>query len=132
MYDTTIGSKVGTSVIAIAVAFVALLVAIYAVVTQPKPYTPPPTASATVNLASQISVAVPGTYTVNLGWIYVANAPAVVQLSANYSYIWFLIDGKMYSNVANVLLSQGNHTIAAIVSVAKNGTKINISYNVVG
>jgi hypothetical protein len=121
-----------TELIAVAVALVALLVAIYAVVTMPKPYQPPPTASATVKLASQISVAYPGTYNVGLGWIYVANAPAVVQLSANYSYIWFLIDGKMYSNVANVLLTQGNHTVSAIVSVVQNGTVINISYNVVG
>jgi hypothetical protein len=131
MYDS-VGSKVGTSVIAIAVAFIALIVAVYAIATMPKPYQPPPTASATVKLANQIAVDYPGTYTVNLGWIYVANAPAVVQLSANYTYIWFLIDGKMYSNVANVLLAQGNHTVAAIVSVARNGTKINISYNVVG
>jgi hypothetical protein len=130
MYDG--GRKVGVSAIAIAVALIALIVAVYAVATMPKPYTPPPTASATVNLVNQISVAYPGTYEVNLGWIYVANAPAVVQLSANYSYIWFLIDGKMYSNVANVLLSQGNHTVSAIVSVMQNGTKINISYNVVG
>ena len=118
--------------VAVAVAVVALIVAVYAVVTQPKPYQPPPTASATVKIADKVAVDRPGTYSVRLGWIYVKDAPAVVQLSANYTYIWFLLDGQMYGNAVNALLAPGNHTVAAIVSVARNGTVIDIKYTVAG
>jgi len=118
--------------VAVAVAVVALIVAVYAVATQPKPYQPPPTASATVKIADKVVVDRPGTYNVRLGWIYVKDAPAVVQLTSNYTYIWFLLDGQMYGNAVNALLAQGNHTVAAIVSVARNGTVIDIKYNIVG
>jgi len=118
--------------VAVAVAVVALIVAVYAVATQPKPYQPPPTASATVKLVDKIAVDVPGVYTVNLGWIYVKDAPAVVQLVANYSYTWFLLDGVRYGNPAQAVLQPGNHTVAAIIAVYSNGTKINIDYKVVG
>jgi hypothetical protein len=118
--------------IAVAVALIALLVAIYAVVTMPKPYIPPPTASATVKLVDQIVVDHPGVYTVNLGWIYVRDAPAVVQLSANYTYTWFILDGVQYGNPASAVLQPGNHTVAALIAVYSNATKINISYRVVG
>jgi hypothetical protein len=118
--------------IAVAVALVALLVAIYAVVTMPKPYQPPPTASATVKLVDNVAVDAPGAYTVGLGWIYVKDAPAVVELSANYTYMWFLLDGVRYENPASAILQPGNHTVSAIIAVYDNGTKINISYKVVG
>jgi hypothetical protein len=118
--------------IAVAVALIALIVAVYAVVTMPKPYIPPPTASATVRLADQIVVDHPGVYTVNLGWIYVRDAPAVVQLSANYTYTWFILDGVQYGNPASAVLQPGNHTVAALIAVYSNATKINISYRVVG
>ena len=115
--------------IGLVVAFVALLVAIYALATQPKPQ---PAASATVKLVDRISVDVPGVYTANLGWIYVKDAPAVVQLSANYSYVWFLLDGVRYGNPAQAVLRPGNHTVSAVIAVYGNGTKINIDYKVVG
>jgi len=118
--------------IGLIVAFVALLVAIYALATQPKPYQPPPTASASVKLVDSVVVDVPGMYTVNLGWIYVKDAPAVVQLSANYSYVWFLLDGVRYGNPVVTSLQPGNHTVSAVIAVYSNGTKINIDYKVVG
>jgi hypothetical protein len=121
-----------TDRLAVVVALVALLVAIYAVVTMPKPYEPPPTASAAVKLVDSITVDMPGAYTVDLGWIHVKNAPAVVELSANYSYVWFLLDGVRYGNPAMATLQPGNHTVSAIIAVYGNGTKINISYRVVG
>jgi hypothetical protein len=117
--------------VALVVAVVALLVAVYAVITQPKPYQPPPTASVTVKLADQIAVDYPGVYKADLGWIYVRDAPAVVELSANYTYIWFLLDGVRYGNPAVAVLRPGNHTVSAHV-VVYNATKINISYRVVG
>jgi len=120
------------SMVVVAVAVVALIVAVYAVATMPKPYQPPPTASATVKIADKVVVSRPGTYEVRLGWIYVKDAPAVVQLTANYTYIWFLLDGQMYGNAVNALLAPGNHTVAAIVSVARNGTAININYKIAG
>jgi hypothetical protein len=118
--------------LAVVVALVALLVAIYAVVTMPKPYEPPPTASATVKLVNSITVDTPGTYTVDLGWIHVKDAPAVVELSANYSYVWFLLDGVRYGNPATATLQVGNHTVSAIIVMHDNATKININYRVVG
>jgi hypothetical protein len=118
--------------VAVAVALIALIVAVYALVTQPKPTPPPPTASATVKLVDAVTVERPGTYTVELGWIHVKDAPAVVELSANYTYIWFLLDGVKYGNPAVATLQQGNHTVSAIVFVYDNATKINISYKVVG
>jgi hypothetical protein len=118
--------------IGLVVAFVALLVAIYALATQPKPYQPPPTASASVKLVDRVVVDVPGTYTVNLGWIYIKDAPAVVELAANYSYVWFLLDGVRYGNPTTATLEPGNHTVSAIVAVYGNATKININYRVVG
>jgi hypothetical protein len=121
-----------TDRLAVAVALVALLVAIYAVVTMPRPYEPPPTASATVRLVNSVTVDTPGTYTVDLGWIHIRDAPAVVELSANYSYVWFLLDGVRYGNPASAALQPGNHTVSAIVAVFSNGTKININYKVVG
>jgi hypothetical protein len=118
--------------VAIAVALIALIIAVYALITQPKPYTPPPTASATVNLADVVVVDMPGTYAVDLGWILIKDAPAVVELSANYSYVWFLLDGVKYGNPAVATLQPGNHTVSAILTVFSNATKINISYKVVG
>jgi len=118
--------------VAIAVALVAMIVAIYALITQPKPEPPPPTASATVKLIDSITVDLPGTYTINLGWIHIKDAPAIVELSANYTHIWFLLNGVKYGNPAVATLQQGNYTVSAIVAVFSNGTKINISYKVVG
>jgi hypothetical protein len=79
-----------------------------------------------------VIVDTPGAYTVGLGWIYVKDAPAVVELSANYSYVWFLLDNVRYGNPASAVLQPGNHTVSAIIAVYDNGTKINISYKVVG
>jgi len=121
-----------TDRLAVVVALVALLVAIYAVTTMPKPYEPPPTASATVKLVNSVTVDMPGMYTVDLGWIHIKDAPAVVELSANYSYVWFLLDGVRYGNPATATLQVGNHTVSAIIAVYDNATKININYKVVG
>ena len=118
--------------VAVAVALIALVIAVYALITQPKPYTPPPTASATVKLIDGVTVDIPGTYTGDLGWIHIKDAPAVVELSANYTYIWFLLNGVKYGNPAVATLQPGNYTVSAIVAVFSNGTKINISYKVVG
>lgn len=118
--------------IAIAVAFIALIVAIYAIVTQPPPYSPPPTASATIKLVDSIAVDVAGVYAVDLGWIHIKDAPAVVELSANYTYVWFLLDGVRYGNPAVAALRPGNHTVSAIIAVYGNATKININYRVLG
>jgi hypothetical protein len=118
--------------IAVGVALIALIVAVYAVVTQPKPYQPPPTASATVKLADSITVDMPGTYAVDLGWIRIKDAPAVVELYANYTYIWFLLNGVKYGNPAVATLQPGNYTVSAIIAVYSNATKINISYRVLG
>ncbi len=118
--------------IAVAVALIALLVAVYALVTQPKPPEPPPTASVKVKIVNQIAVDHPGTYAVDLGWIHIKDAPAVVELSANYTYIWFLLNGVKYGNPAVTALQPGNHTVSAIVAVYGNATKINISYKVLG
>jgi glutamate/tyrosine decarboxylase-like PLP-dependent enzyme len=118
--------------LAVAVALVALLVAIYAVVSTPKTYEAPPTASATVRLVNSVTVDMPGAYTVDLGWILIKDASAVVELSANYSYVWFLLDGVRYGNPATATLQVGNHTVSAIIVMHDNGTKININYKVVG
>jgi hypothetical protein len=98
----------------------------------PKPYQPPPTASATVKLANSVTVDSPGVYTADLGWIYIKGAPAVVELSANYTYIWFLLNGVKYGNPATATLGTGNYTVSAIIAVYGNATKININYRVVG
>jgi len=121
-----------TEHIVIAVAFIALIVAIYALVTRPPPYSQPPTASATVKLVDRITVDAPGVYTVNLGWIHTKDAPAVVELSANYTYVWFLLDGVRYGNPAVATLKPGNHTVSAIIVVYSNATKIKIDYRVLG
>ena len=118
--------------VAVAAALIALVIAVYALITQPQPYKPPPTASATVKLANSVYVDMPGAYTVDLGWINVKDAPAVVELSANYTYMWFLLDGVRYGNPAVATLQPGNHTVSAIIIVYDNATKININYKVVG
>jgi hypothetical protein len=118
--------------VAVAVAFIALLVAVYALVTQPKPPEPPPTASVKIKLVDKVVVDYPGTYAVDLGWIYVRDAPAVVELKANYTYIWFLLNGVKHGNPATAVLQPGNYTVSAHIIVYGNATKINISYKVVG
>ena len=118
--------------VAVVVALIALIIAIYALVTQPPHYSPPPSASATVVIADRVVVETPGVYTVSLGWIHIKDAPAVVELSANYTHIWFLLNNVRYSNPAVVTLQPGNYTVSAIVSILNNGTKINISYRVLG
>jgi len=118
--------------IAVAVALIALLIAIYALVTQPAPYNPPPTASATVELVDRLTVNMPGTYVIDLGWIHIRDAPAVVELSANYTYIWFIFNGTRYGNPAFIALQPGNHTVSAIIVIERNGTKININYRILG
>ena len=118
--------------VAVVVALIALIIAIYALVTQPPHYSPPPSASATVRLVDRISADMPGVYTVNLGWIHIKDAPAVVELSANYTHIWFMLNGVRYGNPVVATLQPGNYTVSAIVSILNNGTKINISYRVLG
>ena len=123
---------------AVAIAILALVVAAYAamrpaqVVKTANQTGLPPPASATVKLASEVSIASPGAYRVPLGWIYVSDAPAVVQLRANYSYTWFLLDGVNYGNPAPAVLTPGNHTVDAIIAAYTNGTKIKIEYAVLG
>ena len=119
---------------AVAIAILALVVAAYAAMRPAKTNQSglPPSASATVKLASAVSIASPGAYRVPLGWIYVSDAPAVVQLRANYSYTWFLLDGVNYGNPAIAVLQPGNHTVDAIIAAYTNGTKIKIEYAVLG
>ena len=122
---------------AVAIAVLALVVAAYAAmrpaqVVKTNQTGLPPSASATVNLASAVTLDAPGAYRVPLGWIYVSDAPAVVQLRANYSYTWFLLDGVNYGNPATAVLTPGNHTVDAIISAVQNGTKIKIEYAVLG
>jgi hypothetical protein len=117
---------------AVAIAVLALVVAAYAA-TRPAPAPElPPTASVTVRLANTVAVIAPGVHRVGLGWIYVDRAPAIVQLSANYSYAWFLLDGVYHGNPATAVLQPGNHTVDAVISVTANGTKIKIDYKVLG
>jgi hypothetical protein len=118
---------------AVAIAIVALVVAAYAA-TRPAPETAPlpPTASVTVRLVDAVTVDAPGAHRVGLGWIYVDRAPAIVQLSANYSYVWFLLDGVYHGNPATAILTVGNHTVDAVISVTANGTRIKIDYKVLG
>lgn len=121
---------------AVAIAVLALVVAAYAATrpaqVQPQPVKLPPPANATVMLAGAVSVDAPGAYRVPLGWIYISNAPAVVQLTANYSYAWFLLDGVNHGNPAVAVLAPGNHTVDAIIAAYANGTKIKIDYRIVG
>jgi len=119
--------------IAVAVSLIAMIVAAIALVGYYELRSKPsPTASATVKLANSVYVDMPGAYTVDLGWINVKDAPAVVELSANYTYMWFLLDGVRYGNPAVATLQPGNHTVSAIIIVYVNATKININYKVVG
>jgi len=115
---------------AIGIALLALLVAAYAVMSMPKPYQEVH-ASVTVRLPSTVTVDYPGTVFTNLGWIYVDKAPAVVTLTANSTAAWFYLDGVQYGNPATLTLSPGNHTVALLVVVPKNGTNIQINYQVV-
>jgi len=119
--------------IAVVASLIAMIVAAIALVGYYELRSKPsPTASATVKLIDGVTVDIPGTYTVDLGWIHIKDAPAVVELSANYTYIWFLLNGVKYGNPAVATLQPGNYTVSAIVAVFSNGTKINISYKVVG
>ena len=118
--------------VAVALAVLSLLVAVYAVATMPKPYQPPPTASVTLKLADRVAVDYAGTHQVRLGWIYVKDAPAVVELKANYTYFWFLLDGANHGNPAVTTLLPGNHTVDAIIAAHANGTKVKIEYRILG
>ena len=115
---------------AIGIALLALLVAAYAIMSMPKPYQEIH-ASVTVRLPSMITVDYPGTAFVDLGWIYVDKAPAVITLRANSTAAWFYLDGVGYGNPATLTLSPGNHTVALLAYVPQNGTKIKIEYQVV-
>jgi len=140
------------SLVALAVAVLALIVASYTVavkqpagssttVTVVKETTtvvasstpPPPPPNVVVRLANTTVINTPGTYQVTLGWIY-TDAPVVAELRASGTAngtLWFLIDGIYYGNPALATLDKGNHTIGAIVFVA-NATNIKIYYRVVG
>ncbi len=115
---------------AIGIALLALLVAAYAVMSTPKPYSETH-AAVTVRLPQTVYVEYPGTAFVDLGWIYVDKAPAIVTLKANSTTAWFYLDGVGYGNPATLTLSPGNHTVALLAYVPQNGTKIKIEYQVV-
>lgn len=119
---------------AIAIAVMALVVAAYAIAVMPRPQPPPalPSANATVRLADVVAVDYAGVHQVRLGWIHIKNAPAVVELRANYTYFWFLLNGANYGNPATAVLQPGNYTVDAVIAVYANGTKIKIDYRVVG
>jgi hypothetical protein len=117
---------------AVAIAVIALVVAAYAAA-RPAPQAQPlPSASVSVRLADRVVVDYAGVHRVPLGWIYVSGAPVVVQLAANYSHAWFMLDGIGYGNPAVAVLQPGNHTVEAIIYAAANGTKVKIEYRVAG
>jgi hypothetical protein len=121
--------KFNIAAVAVAIAAAALIVAVWVALSERPPQ--PPVAKVVVKIADRITVDRPGTYAVNLGWIYVRDAAAAVHLTSDYEHIFFVIDGKMYGKAANVVLAPGNHTISAIVHIATNNTVINIKYQVV-
>ncbi|MFP3252421.1 MAG: hypothetical protein RXO32_11930 [Thermoproteus sp.] len=129
------------SLIGIAVAVIALVVAAYSVMLASKPpatTTATTTAAATsiptvvVNLTNSVSLPGQGVYTVPLGWINVTGGPVAVQLTTSTSSGFdFVIDGVRYGPTATALLAPGLHNVSAII-VALNSETIEINYQVLG
>jgi hypothetical protein len=130
------------SLVGIAVAVLALVVAAYSVMLASRPpaakanatTTAAPSAVPTVvvNLTNAVSLPGQGVYTVPLGWINVTGGPVVVQLTAATAGGFdFLIDGVRYGPSATALLGPGMHNVAAIIVAVGNET-IQINYQVLG
>jgi hypothetical protein len=141
--NMSVGSRMDKSLIGIAVAVLALIVAAYSVMLASRP---PAKANATatttvaasavptvvVNLTNAVSFPGQGVYTVPLGWINVTGGPVVVQLAASAaSGFDFVIDGVRYGPSATALLGPGLHNVSAIV-VALSSETIRINYQVLG
>lgn len=130
------------SLIGIAVAVLALVVAAYSVMLASRPPAAKANATTTtaaspvptvvVNLTNAVSLPGQGVYTVPLGWINVTGGPVVVQLAASVTGGFdFLIDGVRYGPSATALLGPGVHNVAAII-VAMGNETIQINYQVLG
>ncbi len=134
--------RMDKSLVGIAVAVLALIVAAYSVMLASKP---PAKANATtttttaaavptvvVNLTNAVSLPGQGVYTASLGWINVTGGPVVVQLTASAaSGFDFVIDGVRYGPSATALLNPGMHRVSAVVVALGNET-IQINYQVLG
>jgi len=130
------------SLVGIAVAVLALVVAAYSVMLASRPpaakanatTTAAPSAVPTVvvNLINAVSLPGQGVYTVPLGWINVTGGPVVVQLTASTTNGFdFVIDGVRYGPSATALLGPGMHNVSAIIVAMASGT-IQVNYQVLG
>jgi hypothetical protein len=129
------------SLVGIAVAVLALVIAAYSVMLASRPpaakantTTAAPSAVPTVvvNLTDAVSLPGQGVYTVPLGWISVTGGPVVVQLTASTANGFdFVIDGVRYGPSATALLGPGMHNVSAIIVAMASGT-IQINYQVLG
>lgn len=131
------------SMIGIAVAVLALVVAAYSVLLVSRPpvrtnATSPTTAVPTavpkvvVNLTDSVTLPSQGVYTIHLGWINVTGGPVVVQFASSAADGFdFVIDGNRYGPTATALLSPGVHEVDAIV-VALSSQTVQINYQVLG
>lgn len=128
------------SLVGIAVAVLALVVAAYSVMLASRPPAAKANATTTaaavptvvVNLTNAVSLPGQGVYTVPLGWINVTGGPVVVQLTAStVNGFDFVIDGVRYGPSATALLGPGMHNVSAIIVAMANGT-IQINYQVLG
>jgi hypothetical protein len=129
------------SLVGIAVAVLALVVAAYSVMLASKPPAAKANATTTtaaavptvvVNLTNAVSLPGQGVYTVPLGWINVTGGPVVVQLTASTANGFdFVIDGARYGPSATALLGPGMHNVSAIIVAMANET-IQINYQVLG
>ena len=126
------------SLVGIAVAVLALVVAAYSVMLASRPpakanATSPAVPQVKVNLTNAVSLPGQGVYTVPLGWINVTGGPVAVQLTATPASggFDFVIDGTRYGPTATALLGPGLHKVSAIIVALANQT-IQISYQVWG
>ncbi|MFP3193018.1 MAG: hypothetical protein RXR02_07895 [Thermoproteus sp.] len=129
------------SLVGIAVAVLALVIAAYSVMLASRPpaakanaTTAAPSAVPTVvvNLTNAVSLPGQGVYTVPLGWINVTGGPVVIQLTASTANGFdFVIDGARYGPSATALLGPGMHNVSAIIVAMASGT-IQINYQVMG
>jgi len=127
------------SLIGIAVAVLALVVAAYSVMLASRPpakanatSTTTPVPTVVVNLTNAVALPGQGVYTVPLGWINVTGGPVAVQLTASTANGFdFVIDGARYGPSATALLGPGMHRVSAVIVALTNET-IQISYQVLG
>jgi len=131
------------SLVGIAVAVLALVVAAYSVMLASRPPAAKANATTTaaapsavptvvVNLTNAVSLPGQGVYTVPLGWINVTGGPVVVQLTASTANGFdFVIDGVRYGPSATALLGPGIHNVSAIIVAIASGT-IQINYQILG